>query len=67
MTDAQLYECYVGSLTPEEFVKGYENCDGDCIHEAIKGFLRQWPWEEPIPDGLVAALYRYVASVLEEE
>jgi hypothetical protein len=66
MTDAEAYECYVGQITPQEFVKGYE--EFECVpDEAVKDFLRNFPFaDESIPPWLEDALYRYVESKLEE-
>jgi hypothetical protein len=61
-TDAEAYEVFVGSITPQEFIKGYEEfeCPAD---EAIKDFLRNWPYaDETPPTWLENALYRYVES-----
>jgi hypothetical protein len=62
-SDASAYETFVGSVTPEDFVKGYE--EFDCpVDEAVKDYLRQFPFEEEIPDWLEDALYRYVSTAL---
>jgi hypothetical protein len=63
-SDSDAYETFVGSVTPEEFVRGYEefDCPAD---EAVKDYLRQFPFEEEIPEWLESALYRYVSSALD--
>ncbi len=58
-SDAEAYEIFVGQITPKEFVKGYEAVD-----EAVKDFLRNFPYDEPIPEWLENSLYRYVESNL---
>lgn len=60
-SDAEAYEIFVGQITPKEFVKGYE--DFECpVDEAVKDFLRNFPYDEPIPEWLENSLYRYVDS-----
>jgi hypothetical protein len=55
-TDAEAYEVFVGQITPEEFIKGYE--EFECpIDEAIKDFIRSWPHaDENPPSGLNVAV-----------
>jgi hypothetical protein len=61
-TDSDAYDIFVGGITPAEFIKGYE--EFDCpIDEAIKDFIRSWPYEDETPPSwLEDALYRYVES-----
>jgi len=64
LSDRAAYEVFVGQITPQEFVKGYE--EFECpVDEAVKDFLRGFPYDEPIPIWLEDALYRYVESHLE--
>ena len=60
-SDAEAYEIFVGQITPKEFVKGYENFECP-VDEAVKDFLRNFPYDEPIPEWLENSLYRYVDS-----
>lgn len=66
VSDAEAYEVFVGQITPQEFVKGYEEFESP-VDEAVKDFLRNFPYDEPIPKWLEDALYRYVESSLEAE
>jgi len=60
-TDSEAYDIFVGGITPAEFIKGYE--EFECpIDEAIKDFIRSWPYDETPPAWLEAALFRYVES-----
>jgi hypothetical protein len=61
-TDAEAYEVFVGQITPEEFINGYE--EFECpIDEAIKDFIRSWPHtDETPPSWLDGALYSYIES-----
>lgn len=60
--DLESYEVFIGGLTPQEFVKGYESASS-----AVKDFLDNFPYEEEIPNWLQASLIRYVESQLEIE
>jgi hypothetical protein len=61
ISDADAYKVFVGEITPQEFVKGYE--EFECpVDEAVKDFLRNFPFDEPIPEWLEDALYRYVEA-----
>lgn len=62
-SDSEAYEVFVGQITPKEFVQGYEEFE-DSIDEAVKDFLRNFPFDEPIPSWLEDALYRYVDAAL---
>jgi hypothetical protein len=63
ISDAEAYEVFVGQITPQEFVEGYQ--EFECpVDEAVKDFLRNFPYDEPIPAWLEDALYRYVESRL---
>jgi hypothetical protein len=65
VSDAEAYNKFVGNITPYEFVEGFE--EFDCpVDEAVKDFLRNFPYDEPIPAWLEDALYRYVESKLED-
>ena len=66
VSDADAYETFVGQITPQGFVKGYEEFESP-VDEAVKDFLRNFPYDEPIPFWLEDALYRYVEAKLEEE
>jgi hypothetical protein len=59
-SDSDAYEVFVGQLSPAEFVAPYS--EFECpIDEAIKDFIRQWPYpDEAPPSWLEDALYRYV-------
>ncbi len=61
-SDAEAYEVFVGGITPQEFVKGYE--DFECpVDESVKDFLRNWTHaDEAPPSWLEDSLYRYVES-----
>lgn len=63
-TDSEAYEVFIGQITPQEFIKGYEDFE-DPIDEAVKDFLRNFPYVEPIPEWLEDAIYRHVSSSLE--
>jgi len=63
-SDSEAYEVFVGQITPQDFVKGYEEFESP-VDEAVKDFLRSFPYDEPIPSWLEDALYRYVESKLE--
>ena len=64
-SDLDAYAVFVGQITPQEFIKGYEDFE-DVVDEAVKDFLRQFPFDEQIPEWLEDALYRYVSSSLEK-
>jgi hypothetical protein len=65
-SDTDAYECFVGQITPQEFVAGFEEFDWP-IGAAIESLLRQWPWDDEMPPSWLGdALYRYVESRLEE-
>ena len=61
-TDSEAYEVFVGQITPEEFIKGYE--EFECpIDEAIKDFIRNWPHADEMPPSwLEGALYDYIEA-----
>jgi len=64
VSDAESYAVFVGDIAPQEFVRDYE--DFECpIDEAVKDFLRNFPFDEPIPSWLEDSLYSYVESALE--
>ena len=66
-SDSDAYEIFVGSISPQEFVKGYEkfDCPAD---EAIKDFLRTWPYEDEAPPSwLEDALLGYVQLALNND
>jgi hypothetical protein len=65
-TDAEAYEVFVGGITPQEFVKGFDAFECP-VDEAVKDFLRSFPYEEAIPDWLEDALCRYVQAQLDAE
>jgi hypothetical protein len=65
VSDSEAYKIFVGQITPQEFVKGYEEFESP-VDEAVKDFLKNFPYDEPIPAWLELALYRYVKSKLEE-
>jgi hypothetical protein len=65
-TDAEAYEVFVGGITPQEFVKGFDAFECP-VDEAVKDFLRNWPYGEPIPEWLESTLCRYVESRLDAE
>jgi hypothetical protein len=62
-SDSEAYEIFVGQITPQEFVEGYQEFEFP-VDEAAKDFLRNFPYDEPIPSWLGDALYRYVESML---
>jgi hypothetical protein len=65
-TDAEAYAIFVGSITPQQFVDGFE--EFECpVDEAVKDFLRNFPYDELIPLWLEDALYRYVEAQLEAQ
>ena len=66
-SDSDAYEIFVGALSPQEFIKGYEEfeCPAD---EAVKDFLRTWPYEDEAPPSwLEDALLGYVQSALDND
>jgi len=65
-TDSDAYEIFVGQIGVEEFVAPYQ--EFECpIDEAIKDYIRQWPFvDEAPPSWLEDALYRYCESQLED-
>jgi hypothetical protein len=65
-TDAEAYEVFVGSITPQEFVNGFEEFDSP-VDEAVKDFLRNFPYDEIPPVWLEDALYRYVEAQLDAQ
>jgi hypothetical protein len=60
-TDENAYEIFIGNITPQEFVKPF---DQD-VSLAIDNLLDNWVWDEPIPAWLASALYRYVADAID--
>lgn len=66
VSDAEAYEVFVGQITPQEFVKGYEEFESP-VNKAVEDFLWNFPYDESIPEWLEDALYRYVESKLEAE
>ena len=61
-TDSDVYDTFVGGITPAEFIKGYEELE-DPIDEAIKDFIHNWPYDDETPPSwLEESLYRYVES-----
>ena len=64
-SDENAYEIFVGQISVQEFVEGYEDFECPC-DEAVKDFLRNWPWVDEVPPSwLEDALYRYVDSELQ--
>jgi len=62
--DANAYAVFVGQITPQEFLKGFEGFDSPA-DEAVKSFLKSWPYvDEAPPSWLEGALYRYVESAI---
>ena len=66
-SDSDAYEIFVGALSPQEFVTGYE--EFECpAEEAVKDFLRTWPYEdESPPSWLEDALLGYVQTALDND
>lgn len=64
-SDSDAYKIFVGQNTPDEFVAPY--AEFECpIDEAIKDFIRQWPFPDEVPPiWLEDALYRYVEENLD--
>lgn len=63
VSDSKAYECFVGQITPQEFVKPF---DGD-VDAAIANLVGDgWCWDEPVPSWLKDAVGRYVAERLGE-
>ena len=64
ISDSESYDVFVGNITPQEFVKGFE--EFECpVDEAIKDFIRNWPYpDETPPSWLEDSLYRYIESSL---
>lgn len=58
-SDSESYEVFVGQITPQDFVKGFENFD-----DAVKDFLSSFPYDEPIPSWLETSLVTYLESQL---
>jgi hypothetical protein len=65
ISNSEAYKTYVGSITPQEFIKGCEDFE-DPIDEAVKDYLRNFPFAEPIPSGLEDALYKYISGALDD-
>lgn len=55
----EVYDKYVGSLTPKEFIAPYSTFDNP-IKEAIKEYLRDYPFEDTPPSDLADILYLYL-------
>lgn len=62
-SDSEIYDVFVGQITPKEFVMGYEEFENP-VDESVKDFLRNFPYDEPIPTWLEDALYRHIESSL---
>jgi len=61
VSNSEAYECFVGSITPQEFVKSFES-----VEAAINNLLETWTWDEPIPSWLSSALFEYVEGALND-
>lgn len=61
-SDRKAYEVFVGQITPQEFVAPFGN-----INKAISNLIENWPYDEPVPSWLEAALFRYVEDRLDEQ
>jgi len=66
VSDSESYEVFIGNLTPQKFIESYSEFE-DPIDEAVKDFLRNFPYDEPIPDWLEDSLYRYVSNQTESD
>ena len=58
MTPEQMYETYVGSITPEDFVGPF---DGDA-DAAISSLMVDWPYNDPIPENFEHQIIRYLSD-----
>jgi len=62
-----LYDRFVGSITPEQFVVGFSDRP-DPIQAAIDNLLKKWPWPDAPTqiEAMIygAIIYEYVASKL---
>jgi hypothetical protein len=56
---------FVGGVTPEEFLSGYENCK-DPIAPSITEYLVDWVYSIPAPSWSREALYSYMIDRLAE-
>lgn len=66
ISDSEAYAVFVGSITPQEFVRGFEEFECPEL-EAVRDFLRNFPFDEVPPPWLEDALYRYLESQLDAE
>lgn len=61
LTHEQIFEKYVGSVTPKEFIAPYNKFKFP-IEEAIQTFMKNYPHETPPPNYLANVLYSYLTS-----
>ena len=63
-SDSEAYEVFVGGITPEEFVSGF-----DSYEAAVADFMAHFedPDGEESPTWLEDALLRYLADKLEDD
>lgn len=60
-SDAETWNVFVGSITPQEFLDPYIGSD-DPINAAIHSLMSSWGWYEEPPSWLEASLTRYILA-----
>lgn len=62
-SDAETWNVFVGSITPQEFLDPYIGSDDPTSH-AIRSLMRTWIWDEEPPKWLESILRRYISNNL---
>ena len=57
----EIYDKYVGSLTPQEFIAPYLHYDNP-IEKAVQDYLKNYPFSDSPPSYLARALHTYLTS-----
>ncbi len=66
MIAEKMYEKYIGSITPVEFIAPFHEED-DAISAAINSVTDDWVWNEPIPESFYSVVYGYVQDYIKSE
>jgi hypothetical protein len=66
MTGKQMYDSFVSSLSPREFIAPYANRE-DPLGAAIQEIVNSWVWAPPVPDDFYSKVEEYCLELLKEQ
>jgi hypothetical protein len=58
VSDFESWNVFIGAITPKQFIEGYEAFQNP-LDKALEDFIKDFPFNEPIPEWLEDSLRRY--------